>query len=126
MKMRILPLLLSHYKQHTSPPELLALGFAGYLLFTKPQVKKGEKYFGNFSGEEYPIQDEFAASFMKRWDNFAPPELVKEVLSDTELWGENLFLLPGFYESVLQKLNLLMSHSAVEVIETVLSKKEVV
>ena len=63
---------------------------------------------------------------MKRWNNFAPPEFVKEVLSDTEIWGENLFVLPGFYESVLNKLNLLMSHGVVDVIESVQSKKEVV
>jgi tagaturonate reductase len=125
MKMRIVPLLLSHYKQHSSPPELLALGFAGYLLFTKPQTKKGEKFFGILNGEEYPIQDELAGSFMKRWNNFAPPEFVKEVLSDTEIWGENLFVLPGFYESVLNKLHLLMSHGVVDVIESVQSKKEV-
>ena len=121
--MRILPLLLSHYKQKKSPPELIALGFAGYLLFTKPVKKQNEKYYGILNGQEYPIQDEFAASFMKRWNNFAPPELVKEVLSDIELWGENLFVLPGFYESVLKKLNLLMNNGVIEVIETVQSKK---
>ena len=125
IKMRIVPLLLSHYKQNNFPPELLCLGFAGYLLFTRPLTKKGDKYFGSFNDQEYPILDEFAASFMKRWDNFAPPELVKEVLSDQELWGENLFALPGFYESVLSKLNLLMSNGVTEVIETVQLKKEV-
>jgi tagaturonate reductase len=125
MKMRIVPLLLSHYRQHSSAPQLLSLGFAGYLLFTKPQAKRGEKYFGLLNGEEYPIQDESAASFMERWNNFAAPQLVKEVLSDTGLWGENLFALPGFYESVIEKLNLLMSNGVTEVLETVQLKKEV-
>src|SRR5687768_9193014 len=44
IKMRILPLLLSHYKQQQSPPELLALGFAGYLLFTRPIKTQNQKY----------------------------------------------------------------------------------
>jgi len=123
IKMRIVPLLLSHYRQNKSAPELIALGFAGYLLFTRPIKKEGEKYWGLSDGQEYVIQDESAASFMKRWNNFAPPELVKEVLSDIELWGENLFVLPGFYESVLKKLNLLMNNGVIEVIETVQSKK---
>ena len=123
IKMRIVPLLLSHYRQNKSAPELIALGFAGYLLFTRPVKKEGEKYWGVSDGQEYVIQDESAASFMKRWNNFAPPELVKEVLSDIELWGENLFVLPGFYESVLKKLNLLMNNGVIEVIETVQSKK---
>jgi len=126
IKMRIVPLLLSHYRQNKSAPELIALGFAGYLLFTRPVKKEGEKYWGLLEGQEYLIQDEFAASFMKRWNNFAPPELVKEVLSDIELWGENLFLLPGFYDSVLKKMNLLMNNGAIEVIETIQSKKVLV
>ena len=126
IKMRIIPLLLSHYRQNKSAPELIALGFAGYLLFTRPVKKEGEKYWGLLEGQEYLIQDEFAASFMKRWNNFAPPELVKEVLSDIELWGENLFLLPGFYDSVLKKMNLLMNNGAIEVIETIQSKKVLV
>jgi len=126
IKMRIVPLLLSHYQQNKSTPELLALGFAGYLLFTRPIKKEGEKYWGLLNTQEYVIQDEFAASFMKRWNNFAPPELVKEVLGDVELWGENLSVLPGFYESVLEKLNLLMNNSVIEVIETVQTKKVLV
>ena len=121
--MRILPLLLSHYKQKKSPPELIALGFAGYLLFTKPVKKQNEKYYGILNGQEYPIQDEFAASFMKRWNNFAASDFVKEVLSDVEMWGENLLGLPGFYESVLEKLNLLMSNGAIQAMQTVHSKK---
>lgn len=126
IKMRIVPLLLSHYQQHLSAPELISLGFAGYLLFTKPVKKDGEKYYGVLNGVDYPIQDEFAASFMQRWNNFTPSDFVKEVLSDVELWGENLYLLPGFYESVLEKLNLLMNNGVIEVIETVQSKKVLV
>jgi hypothetical protein len=60
---------------------------------------------------------------MKRWNNFAPSDLVKEVLRDVDLWGESLYDLPGFYESVLEKLNLLMNNGVTEVIETIQSKK---
>ena len=126
IKMRILPLLVAHYQKNQSPPQLIALGFAGYLLFTKPVKSSGDKYYGVLNGVEYPIQDEFAASFMKRWNNFAPSDLVKEVLSDVELWGENLMGLPGFYESVLEKLKLIMNHGVTNIIETVQSKKVLV
>ena len=126
IKMRILPLLLCHYKEKQSPPELIALGFAGYLLFTKPVKKENEKYYGMLNGQEYPIQDEFAASFMKRWNNFTASDLVKEVLKDVDMWGENLLSLPGFYESVLEKLNLLMSNGAMQAIQTIHSKKVLV
>lgn len=110
--MRNVPLLLKHYETNNTSPELFALGFAAYLYFTKPVKEAGGKYFGEYNGREYPIQDEMAESYMKRWNNFAPPELVKEVLSDISLWEHNLFILPGFYESVLEKLNLIINSGA--------------
>lgn len=126
IKMRIVPLLLSHYKKNKAAPELMALGFAGYLFFTKPVKKIGENYYGSLDGQEYMIQDECAATYMKRWNNFKSSDLVKDVLSDKELWGEDLFELPGFYQSVLKKLNLLMSSAVIEVIETIQSEKNCV
>lgn len=123
MRMRNVPLLLKHYETNNSSPELFALGFAAYLYFTKPVKTSGGKYFGEFNGREYPIQDEMAESFMKRWNNFATPELVKEVLSDTSLWEHNLFVLPGFYESVLEKLNLIINSGAKAAIESFQLKK---
>ena len=125
IKMRIVPLLVSHYRQNSFVPQLMALGFAGYLLFTKPVKKVAGKYYGVLNGVEYRIDDEFAPSFMERWNNFATPDFVKEVLSDVELWGANLSLFPGFSDTVLEKLNLLMNKDAIEVIESVQPKKPV-
>ena len=126
LKMRAVPLLLSHYEQHSSPPELFSLGFAAYLFFTKPIRQENEKFFGILNGKEYFINDESASSFMKRWNNFTPPELVKDVLSDIGLWGEDLSGLPGFQESVLEKLNLIMNKGAKEAIDALQSKKVLV
>ena len=123
MAMRNLPVLLKHYEQHQSAPELFSLGFAAYLYFTRPVREADGQYFGELHGREYTIQDAAASLFMKSWNTFAPSELVKEVLSDTSLWDEDLNNLPGFYDSVLQKLNLIMSEGARKAIETVQSKK---
>ena len=121
--MRNLPVLLKHYEQHQSAPELFSLGFAAYLYFTRPVREADGQYFGELHGREYAIQDAAASLFMKSWNTFAPSELVKEVLSDTSLWDEDLNNLLGFYDSVLQKLNLIMSEGARKAIETVQSKK---
>jgi tagaturonate reductase len=117
MKMRNVPILLKHYETQNSCPELFALGFAAYLFFTKPVRLAGGTYYGEFNGLEYPIQDDMAESFMKRWNSLAHSELVKEVLSDTALWEHNLFLLPGFYDSVLEKLEDIMHSGARAAIE---------
>jgi tagaturonate reductase len=124
LMMRVVPLLLTHYKQNSSAPELISLGFAAYILFTKPQKKDGDKLYGNWQKNEYPINDDLAASFLERWNNFAAEELVNEVLKDKSLWGEDLSAFPGFYESVLEKLNLIKDKGPMEALAIVQAKKE--
>src|SRR5215218_6539762 len=124
--MRVVPLLVNHYKQNSSSPELFSLGFAAYLLFTKPVKQEGTKMYGALNDKEYIINDDMAASFIERWNNFTLPQLVKAVLSDVSLWGGDLSLLPGFYESVLEKLNLILDNGAHQALEIVQSKKEIV
>jgi tagaturonate reductase len=126
LKMRVVPLLLTHYEKNTAAPEFISLGFAAYILFTKPVREEGGKLYGSWQGKEYPINDDVASSFIKRWPNLAPAELVKEVLADVNLWDEDLSSLPGFYGSVLEKLNLIMDKGATQALELVQSKKVLV
>jgi tagaturonate reductase len=123
MKMRDVPLLLKLYENNQAAPELFSLGFAAYLLFTKPVKQVDGKYYGELNGREYPINDDAAASFMQRWSSLPTADVVKQVLSDTSLWDTDLSLLPQFYESVLQKLNLIQENGAKAAIESVQSKK---
>jgi tagaturonate reductase len=125
MKLRCIPLLLQHYRHYQSPPDLFALGFAAYILFMKPVKETNGKFYGELNGNEYPIQDDFAAVFMHRWQTLKPDELVKDVLKDTAFWGEALDLLPGFENSVVEKLNLLIKSGANNAVQLVQSKKEV-
>ena len=108
MKMRVVTTLLRHYEKSGNVPTYHALGFAGYLRFMKCH-KTGE---GTFEGqrtnrkgetEGYPVQDDFAPYFADAWQQ-NPDELVKKVLSDTYLWGANLYTLPGFAEEVKTRL----------------------
>jgi tagaturonate reductase len=124
LRMRVVPLLLTHYKQNSSAPALISLGFAAYILFTKPQKQEGDKLYGNWQNEDYPINDDLAASFLERWNNLAPEELVNAVLKDVQLWDEDLSALPGFHESVLKKLNLIMDKGPMQALAIVQTKKE--
>ena len=124
LKMRVLPLLLTHYKQKSSAPELISLGFAAYILFAKPQKQEGNKLYGNWQSKDYPINDDLAASFLERWNNLATEGLVKEVLKDANLWEEDLSVLPGFYESVLEKANLIIDKGPIQALAFVRAKKE--
>jgi tagaturonate reductase len=125
MKTRCIPLLLKHYEQEESAPQLFSLGFAAYLYFMRPVKQVNGKYYGEVHGEAYPIDDEQAEAFYKRWNNFPIPALVEDVLRDTAYWGEDLTALPGFLSTVTEKLRNIIDLGAREAIDSVLTYKEV-
>jgi tagaturonate reductase len=123
MKLRCIPLLIRHYQQTETVPELLAFGFAAYLYFMKPVSRKGDQYFGDRNGQPYLIQDDQAEKFYKRWAGLSTAALVQDVLRDHGFWEEDLHALPGFQRAVIEKLNLILEHGMKESVETVSSKK---
>lgn len=125
MKLRCIPLLLQHYKANQNPPEFFALGFAAYIYFMKPVKQESGKYYGELNGAQYSIQDDSVDTFMKRWQELKPAEVVTNVLNDS-FWGASLNALPGFREAVTEKLNLLINSGAKSAVEFVQSKKEFV
>lgn len=114
MKTRCIPVLLQHYKKNDTVPEHIALGFAAYLYFTKAVEIKSGQFFGSFQGNLYPIQDDQAPLFYKRWANLSADAVVEDVLRDASFWGEELHILPGFQQSVLEKLNTII-HNGIKV-----------
>jgi tagaturonate reductase len=108
MRMRNIPLLLNYYKEFNTVPQYFARGFAAYLLFMRGVKEENGKYFGQRNGDFYPIQCDSAAYFYKVWQNHSADEVVKEVLSNTELWGSDLTKLSGFAENVSTHLSNMM------------------
>jgi tagaturonate reductase len=123
MKMRCIPILKKHYEQYGTVPELMALGFAAYIFFMKPVNRKGDQFFGEYNGTPYPIQDDQAEAFFRRWTGLSTVALTTDVLRDTNLWGEDLTALPGFQQAVVEKLNFIIEHGMKETLEMVESKK---
>lgn len=122
MKMRCIPVLLKHYNKSDAVPESIALGFAAYLFFMKPVAKKGEAYYGELNGKSYLIQDSQAELYYKRWTGLSVASLVSAALSDV-FWNADLLSLPGFKQSVTDKLNLMIHVGMKEAIESIPSKK---
>ncbi len=104
MKMRCLPLLKQSISLFKKVPNSMALGFAGYLFFMKAVKCENQKYFGEWNGKSYPITDDSAHLFFEYWTTLSLEDLVKTVLSNEQLWGENLTLLEGFESKVLLNL----------------------
>jgi tagaturonate reductase len=102
MKLRNVPLLLSHYSKTDKVPYEMALGFAAYLLFMKGQTVAGGNN-GDANGSGYVIQDDMASYYADKWagnmDTF-----VCSILADKTLWGTDLSGLNGFEEAVKENL----------------------
>jgi tagaturonate reductase len=103
LKMRTILVLQQYYKLFNNVPQHYALGFAAYLLFTKPVKKEGEKYYGSYNGVEYHINDDKAGYFYEQWQNNTPEQVIANVLHNTELWDADLSTLAGFEEAVTEK-----------------------
>ena len=111
IKSRDIPVLLCHYQHQRSPPQLMALGFAAYLLFMR--------------GGSHAVNDDKAGYFVKLWAENTPAEVVHRSLSDDSLWGTDLTQLPGFEAAVQEYLEDLIIKGATATLARVTTKKTV-
>ncbi len=95
IKMRVVPVLLSHYQEKPLPH--IVLGFAAYLLFMR--------------GKSGPVTDDRAGYFSDLWKQ-EPDVVVTTALKDQGLWGADLTELPGFEAAVRESLDTLMNKGA--------------
>lgn len=117
MKMRNVPVILKYAERIKTVPENIALGFAAYLLFLKPVNKKQDKFYGEWQGKEYLIQDDFAAYFFEKWSKLTPAQLADEVLADTSLWGADLSAIPGFAQAVKDNMAAILEAGVIKTIQ---------
>jgi tagaturonate reductase len=122
MKYRCIPILVKHYEKNDNVPEAIALGFAAYLSFISSVTKKNGEYYGEFNGEAYCIADDQVEVFYKTGTGVGISSFTQQVLSDA-FWGVDLLSLPGFRQSVIEKLNLIINSGMTEAIESIPSKK---
>lgn len=108
MKMRAIPLLINYYKTFETVPQYFARCFAAYLLFMKVSHTSEGKYFGEYDGQEYPINCDAAPYFKDLWDQYSAQEIVSKVLKNKELWGYDLSILKDFESNVASHLSNMM------------------
>jgi tagaturonate reductase len=125
MKMRCVPILLQHYRHHHRAPELFAFGFAAYLAFMKPVVLIDGIYYGESNGKRYPIQDDQAGMFYKRWAVPGTASLTEEVLRDNGFWDADLHALPGFSSAVVENLEFILHHGMKQALSRIRTKQNV-
>jgi tagaturonate reductase len=104
MKMRVVPLLLNHYKLNNDVPACMAIGFAAFIRFMKVKQNEKGEYAGNINDHEYIVTDSQAAWFSIVWQKEAADAVVEAVLANAGFWDADLRALPGFKDAVTLNL----------------------
>ena len=99
LKIRVLPVLLHFYKVFNYTPSFISFGFAAWIRFMKSKPE-GSIFQGEFNGNNYIITDDYAQLLSEKWASSNGYAVVKDVLSDIQLWNTDLNQLPGFCKSV--------------------------
>jgi len=123
MRSRVVPMLQHHYTRSAKVPELMALGFAAYILFMKATRLEKNTYSGTLNGNAYMIKDEKAAYFYKKWQTVVPARMANAILRDIALWGNDLTTLPGFADAVQEKLDEISERGMMAVLQSSETKK---
>ncbi len=118
MRMRVIPVILQHYRVTSKVPDNIALGFASFLRFMKTTKNAKGEYIGNNNGEDYKVTDDNAAYFAEAWKEENLRTFVSNVLSNENLWGgPNLTILPDFEDAVYKKLTHILHDGVFDKVE---------
>ena len=123
--MRTVPLVEKHYAGNSEAPELMALGFAAFLLFMHSTVGADHLFYGECNGTSYRIQDDKAGLLHKQWESNGLNTIAENTLQDRNIFGIDLNQYPGFAAAVNHNLQLLVQNGAVNTVQSILAKKSV-
>jgi tagaturonate reductase len=109
IKMRVIPLLVNYFKITNEVPLCMAIGFAAFIRFMKIKQNDDGTYYGEINDNRYNVTDSQAAYFSKAWELSSTSAVVENILKNHELWETDLTALPGFKETVILQLNLILT-----------------
>ena len=103
MKVRVVPSIVDFASKEHRVPELIAFGFAAFLLFLRGDLQTARRSQG------LPVpSDDQGAGIRELWaradSDSAIRTIVSEACADESLWGTSLRGIPGFEESVAMHL----------------------
>lgn len=123
---RVIPALLQFHKRFSTAPEHMVFGLAAYIYFMKAVRKDGDNFYGLANGTYYLIQDQRAAYFYQKWQNYSLPEMVRLILKDQFIWGYDLLKLGVSEDIVVVYLESLSSAGASQTLADFIAKVEYV
>jgi tagaturonate reductase len=99
MKVRVIPSILDFTAREHRVPELIAFGFAAFLLFLKGDLQ--QKRIAN--GLTVPA-DAHGAAIRDLWTRYPAKSVAHSACADETLWGVDLTTITGFQEAVTNHL----------------------
>lgn len=121
-KARVMPSLKGYLEKTGALPKCITASFAFYLAFYRGQELKEDGFHAVRGNEEYLINDDRAVlEFFNAHKQDDAKALTHAVCTNTDFWGEDLSLLPGFEENVAQTLKALEEKGAYEVMKECLA-----
>ena len=113
---RNMPTFLDYVQEKGKLPACLTTSFAAYIAFYSNDVQElNEKGLvcRRAKGNEYTVSDDrWALEFYWEHRNDSPEELVHAVMTNTEMWGQDLTQVPGFEAEAVRILKLIRKEGA--------------
>ena len=113
---RNMPTFLDYVQEKGELPACLTTSFAAYIAFYSNDVQElNEKGLvcRRAKGNEYTVSDDrWALEFYWEHRNDSPEELVHAVMTNTEMWGQDLTQVPGFEAEAVRILKLIRKEGA--------------
>jgi len=124
MAMRNVQLIQALYQSAEQRNSNMALGFAAYLHFMKPQQLDGGKGFVNQQG--MILNDDKISLLYKHWQQGqAVEETIVQMLADQTIWGADLSQYPHFVTSVTDYYFQLATQHPLTLVKTASNQKSV-
>ncbi|MEO1010073.1 MAG: tagaturonate reductase [Bacteroidota bacterium] len=110
-KTRVLPSLLAYIKRKKALPERLLFSLAALIVF----------YRGKRNNEAIPLKDDSAVLgfFAEQWGKDDISQTVRNTLSNTQFWGEDLTLFKGLSEKVERGVNAILNKGLREAVRSI-------
>lgn len=123
MRMRSIPVITKYVRRFNTIPELMALGFAAFLLFMKVEKNADGNFSGYANNRSYRVTDENIASFAEKWSGSDTTNFVKKILASDNLWVSDLSNLPGFADKVTAMIKSLETAGAMNILTEITAPK---
>lgn len=121
-KARVLPSLKGYADKYKKLPSCITASFAFYLAFYQGVRQNGDGPTGLGQAEEYTVKDDLAVlEFFRNHKDDSEADLTHAVCKNTEFWGEDLTLIPGFESAISHYLTVIHTKGTYEVMKSCLS-----